>query len=353
MRDFIKNIILVTVPSLIVILIILEFFFRFAFKASQSPNYIHDNTYNITKYQPNTNGQYTVGPACYKMGKWNINNEGWNNYNQYDSLQKSPLIAVIGDSYIEAFQVNADEHVSSLLQKRLPNSRVYSFGISGAPFSHYIHLANYVKNKFAPNLIIINVVHNDFDESLHTHNRTSIHASVNPNDCATIPPKPYQTGITTRLLKKSALINYLVNNVHIYSIFNTAKIATSDSINANINTKAIVKDTAQIGAMLNCCLNDLKKLSNQTKLLIVMDGPRNDIYLNQHHKSSVLFLNQILAKACLQHKVPFIDLSYSFANHYASNGQKFNFDFDGHWNALGHQVVADTLFNYLKTNHYQ
>ena len=39
----------------------------------------------------------------------------------------------------------------------------------------------------------------------------------------------------------------------------------------------------------------------------------------------------------------YVDMDPIFHQHYARNRKKFEFKFDGHWNTLGHQVVASSI----------
>ena len=93
-----------------------------------------------------------------------INNEGWNNEIKYIQNKTNYRIAIIGDSYVEAFQVDVNESFPSLLQINFPDIEVYSFGISGSPLSNYYQMIKYVSKKFNTDLYIINMVNNDYDE---------------------------------------------------------------------------------------------------------------------------------------------------------------------------------------------
>ena len=92
---------------------------------------------------------------------------GWNYPIDYYPINDKKLIAVIGDSYIEAFQVDVDKNYPFLLREKLKNDyEVYAFGKSGAPLSQYLHISRYVNRHFDPDILIFNLVHNDFDESI-------------------------------------------------------------------------------------------------------------------------------------------------------------------------------------------
>ncbi len=72
-----------------------------------------------------------------------------NNELDYDGAETSPLVAVIGDSYIEAVMVPYPEtlhgRLATLSSQR---GRVYSFAFSAAPLSQYLAWAEYAGDTF-------------------------------------------------------------------------------------------------------------------------------------------------------------------------------------------------------------
>ena len=68
-----------------------------------------------------------------------VNNAGWVNDQDYEHQDVTPLLAIIGDSYIEAMMVPYEQTVYGRLANTLEGRlRVYSFGASGAPLSQYL-----------------------------------------------------------------------------------------------------------------------------------------------------------------------------------------------------------------------
>jgi hypothetical protein len=66
----------------------------------------------------------------------------------YYPNENEKLIAVIGDSFIEAFQVNVDDNYPYILNKKLADKcKVYAFGKSGCPLSPYLNMSRYI-NKY-------------------------------------------------------------------------------------------------------------------------------------------------------------------------------------------------------------
>jgi hypothetical protein len=95
-----------------------------------------------------------------------INNFGFRNDHDYD-VKEQNIVSVIGDSYVEAVQVPFSKTFYNILEENIDNKfKIYSFGFSGAPLSQYLKWAEFSVDKFNVSHLIINVVANDFDESL-------------------------------------------------------------------------------------------------------------------------------------------------------------------------------------------
>jgi len=130
--------------GLILAILFLELFIRLAI------NFLPDNylpTYGIYQKSSSIIGQKLVPNS---KGVWSregfskveINSKGWNDYERnYEKKEKIIRIAVVGDSFIEAFQVDKSNAVGSVMELWLNNNcdsisndytfEVLSFGASG------------------------------------------------------------------------------------------------------------------------------------------------------------------------------------------------------------------------------
>jgi hypothetical protein len=101
--------------------------------ASEMPMGFFDENTKIFKHETNSNGVYTIGKFSQIRAKWVTNNEGWTFPVDYQKDKMKKRIAVIGDSYIEALQVDQDRSYPYLLSKRLGKDyEVYTFGKRGS-----------------------------------------------------------------------------------------------------------------------------------------------------------------------------------------------------------------------------
>ena len=157
------------------LLILLEgVVFRFVMPPSDLPLLQEMETReSVLKYMPNQLGTYRKQNEI--AAEYRINSSGWNSgYSEY-SVKKGKnerRVCIIGDSYIEALQVRYDRSAAEILEKKLSSvgdrSTVFRFGLSGAPLSQYIFMLEKEVLAYHPDVVIINLVHNDFEESVRT-----------------------------------------------------------------------------------------------------------------------------------------------------------------------------------------
>ena len=79
-----------------------------------------------------------------------------------------------------------------------------------------------------------------------------------------------------------------------------------------------------------------------------MDDCRCDIYTNNTNlkeiEDSYFFkMRRYFFKQSSKLGYSYIDMREAFSKHFTKHEQRFEFPFDGHWNKLGHQVVAQTI----------
>ena len=128
----------------------------------------HPPENSVQRFLPNQNCIWSKGFTFDAVNKYRINNDGWVSALDYQPNPSPPLIAVIGDSYIEAMMVppgqTLQERLHTKAQKQGCGS-VYGFGFSGAPLSQYLMMAQYARTTYGAKKFIFVIIQNDFDES--------------------------------------------------------------------------------------------------------------------------------------------------------------------------------------------
>jgi len=360
MRTAIKNFLLITIPTIGVFLFILELVFRFIIPASEAPLRYFDTQNSMYISCPNQRGLYTIGKFAQQRGRWRVNNYGWNSPVDYQGKKQKIRIAAIGDSFTEALQVDFDKNFSSLLQNRLGNAyEVYQFGISGAPFSQYVYIDRYVNRIFDPDIVIFNLVHNDFDESILKYRPSSKHfltlsvSGSNVIENKPAPNKNFQEFIFWKRFAAHdcALTRYLLMNL---GLENTYRRAVSYRKNIkyeeNVDVNLLLQRKKDIESATKYLVETIKAENKNRDIVFIFDAPRQSIYENKLEESKSLWLHSFLRGVCESNGIYFLDLTEPMSAEYQKNHKMFNSAFDSHWDNYGHQFVAGNLYKFLLDN---
>lgn len=359
LRKFLKNFLLITIPAFLICFLIAEFVvFRFFIPACDQPHYKFDRRFKVLHFEPNCTGLYTDGRFAEVRGHWRANNFGWNSEIDYipGIGQKQPLVAIIGDSYVEGLQVEVNQRFPGVLRRLLgQDPLVYSFGISGAPLSQYLQMTRYVDRVFHPQTLVILVVHNDFDESLANLRSKPVFLQLVPRNgsFAEVPPTPFGSSVLLRLCRQSAVFRYVELNCQVSALIRdqVSKLTQPDRppvYNANIDVAAVARQRELIRRSTEFLVGKIRAENPEKRIIIMMDGPRFDIYTHNLAHSNVKWLYEVMRQACRDHRVEFLDLTGPVAAHFEKYHQTMENQVNSHWNRLGHEVAARALYERLK-----
>lgn len=345
----------VTLPTLAVCALVLELVFRFLVPASDPPmGWFAEEGAMYRFATDRETGLVTTGPFARQRARWRINNEGWNSPVDYSRSRTHPLVAVIGDSYVEAFQVDTDKTYPSLLREALAGRwDVYSFGVSGAPLSQYLHLGRHVVEEFDPDVIVINVVHNDFAESilrLNSRDRHWLLLDSSGGRMTEVPPRANpsftQYSPLKTLLRRSAVVRYLVFNLAARDIVERLG-ARHAAVGANISLATVAANRDDIRRATRYIFTRMREAFGERRVLIVMDAPRDGIYTG-HIDDELKFLHALTAGTAREVGFTVLDLTEPMRRAYAGDQVRFESPWDGHWNEYGHAFVAGLVEGALR-----
>ncbi|MEO1281767.1 MAG: SGNH/GDSL hydrolase family protein, partial [Pseudomonadota bacterium] len=124
----------------------------------------------VVRYKPGTLATFRHPDG--RKTKLTINAAGWNSTHADYATQKAAgrmRIAVIGDSYVHGAFVNVDEGFPHVLETKLRarghDTEVFRFGMDGAPLSQYLNVLRNEVIRYQPDIVVVPLIHNDFDES--------------------------------------------------------------------------------------------------------------------------------------------------------------------------------------------
>jgi hypothetical protein len=296
------------------------------------------------------------------------NNAGYVNDRDYAADGPRPLIAVIGDSYIEAKMVRFADTVQGRLAAALgERGRVYSFAFSGAPLSQYAVWARHAWETYRPDGLVIAVIDNDFDESLARYRQgPGFHHYVERADgeleLRLVPFEPSWAG---QLVIRSALARYLVFHLHVLEAWNTLKAQFVREGSQAPGVGALVVDAAnpttlrQVGAAAPAGGDARETLSRRAlaaffrdlalgvglppeRILFAVDAERGAIYRNAapDRRSFFAVMRGALVEEARSRGHAVLDLEPVFADDFARHGRRFDWEFDPHWSDHGHAVLT-------------
>jgi len=371
MIAFGKNILLLF-TTLIFCFAFMEFtVFRHFIHVSELPAYAFEN--GVIKYKPNQTGKYFVDTYT---SEYRMNAQGWNSkYQQYLLAKSDKLrIAVIGDSFVEALQVNYDRSLAERLEKLIgsDNAEVYRFGINAAPMSGYLHILRQEVVRYNPDIVIVVLIHNDFMESYEMkpgRNSSSFLKLkvVDGERIQEIPPAPYREGFLEYITRVSATLRFVRKSFNVQSrifletfFFADVRQTQPTKYQANIDmSKISAKRETNIRAT-EYIFQEFAKLQtlHHFKILLLMDGDRlrGDAKQNMYQGKvtselqydGALSLNLLASEAAHKYALPFVDLHPVFASNFRLQNKRFEYQDDTHWNEYGHQVVARTVYDYMR-----
>ena len=367
-RSTLANLALLGASAALFLLVCELVVFRYVFLPAEVPR----NAFieGLIRYTPNQTGVYRVRNEI--SAPFSINAQGWNSGTGPYRLERSDSrrrIAVIGDSYVEALQVPYDRSVAERLQAHLAQAGsavdVYRFAISGAPLSHYVYMIEHEAVQYAPDVVVIVLVHNDFDESFRfmAGRYTSSFMKLtltNGRVTAEIPPAPYKESWRDRL-RQLATVRYFyyrwqVSPALLRGLVLGSARAEAPRFEANIDVNEVLSRLPDVGAATDYLFGRLAALGRDLgfEILLVMDANRGPIYAGAEVRpEGASALNVLAREMAARHGLGFLDLTEAFTRAWQAEGARFEFASDGHWNERGHQVAADAIARALRRNRLQ
>jgi len=310
------------------------------------------------RYRPNRSIIFSVGWNFSTVAEKRTNNYGYFSASDFDPDGQTPLVAVIGDSYVEAAQVEDAQSVHGVLARRVDEAgRVYGIGISGAPLSQYLAFAEFARDNFDPDLVVVVIVGNDFDESLRKYARRP--GQYQFDDCnqqsapwrlEPLRPDPWYMA----LAKRSALVRYLMLNVGLNRFVSSIRYRGS----AQENGTAFVGNTSASASPQRLddsrCVVDrfiemlpLRAGLSPDNIVLVLDGMRPELYsadtLLAAKRTYFSLMRDYVIETATTAGFTVVDLQPVFRADYAHHQLPFEVPADGHWNARAHGLAAQAI----------
>lgn len=321
----------------------------------------------VVRYKPGT--QATFRHPDGRRTAVTINSDGWNSSKPSYALERTPgllRVAVIGDSYVHGAFVDTKDGFPDVLEAELSRggrrAEVLRFGMDGAPLSQYLNVLRREVRKFRPDVVVVPLIHNDFDESwrfVATRTASSFlkigtDGQGRPTE---IQPVDFKPG-GADLLRNSAAFRYLYYETNAYLHFkafiNRHFWGGDEEWRPEFITSAVdvrkIADDAKNRFAARYVLAEMKAIAEADgfELAFVMDGVREAIYAGRPRADyPVARLNELAAELTGELGLPLLDLQDTFAADFARTGQVFEYAYDWHWNVHANRIVGQAIARFL------
>ena len=351
--------------SLLAFLLFCEFVvFRFLIPgADYEANAFIDD---VIRYQPGLTGTFRRGDDI--EARFAINQDGWNSPHTSYAVERRPgvqRIAIVGDSYVHAREVDVDKSFSEKLEQDLASGseslEAYRFAIKGAPLSQYLHMLREEVVRYRPDLVVVMLIHNDFDEAFRPiwgrYIKSFMHLNIEDGRVVgERAPIPYEPGWTDLISSSATYATLQRRYGAVSTIRSLIQGAPADDAEptvhqANIDTGKVAGVMDDIAVATDYVFSGFAAFAEEHDIpvALVMDGHRDAIYAGAGVDAETvpLALNRLSAETAAEHGLPFLDLHRAFVDDWKANETSFNFESDGHWNEYGHDLVADAIAAWL------
>jgi len=341
-----KNLMAVLV-GLLVSALLLEVAFQFL-PVTDAPKIMDVNEDDpYMHFEPNKSAFISIGRAFEIQNTKAVNNYGFFSDKQFERNGENETFVVIGDSYVEAMQVENYETVHGVLDILVGDQiDVYGIGTSGSPLSQYLAYAKFAQIEFEPEAFIFFIIGNDYDESLLKYKNTEGHHFY--NDSWTLVRNDFERSFISKVARKSATARYLFSHLKIQhriaqwiGYFGKQK---PNSRGPNPFEERLLLSKLAVQKFLV----DLKVVIGEKPAFLIIDGRRGSIYEENSVETSfqifVQSMNDFLVSESVKFGFSTVDLHTIFLDDYEENGERFEFETDWHWNARGHRIAANEVF---------
>ena len=119
--------------------------------------------------------------------------------------------------------------------------------------------------------------------------------------------------------------------------------AAQEQFAGNTERKKSLDITLASQRVIDLFLEELKSVTREKPVIIVIDGDRQDIYAGRNRDSYFNTMRDNLIEKSSKYSIHIVDMDSVFRDHFQKNRQVFEFPTDGHWNALAHGLAADAV----------
>lgn len=303
-------------------------------------------------------------------GRFAFNSSGFRD-NEWNAAKHTPYrVAVLGDSFAEALQVNLDQSFPKLIEKQLPNVEVMNFGVNGhGQVEELLTYRTYVR-PFRPDLVVLAFFPGNDCLDNWRRSRPSLKFPVSVTttpDGVMIVPSPgagrlgwlrafidsamYRSSLLQRLQearkaafrRASARVGIGEAGLWEGAFGNPAGTVRDFDAMWGLTEKLVLQifrditaDTGRPDGLLVACLTEGMQVHRAQR----------DQFLKEHPGLDPDYAERRLQAFCAANGIPFVALSQDLLRFNESSGKflhGFDGSGDGHYNVDGHRLAAEAV----------
>ena len=322
-----------------------------------------DEARPIGRYEPDRAFTWSSDWRFSVVNTVHVNNAGFHSDVDYEAGAPGPLLAVVGDSFVEALMVSYRRTCAGRLATMLePAARVYSFAMSGASLGQYLAYARFARDAFRPRGLVFVVVDNDYHDDYRDRRLRStypaypgFHHFVDHGDGRLVLERAdFVPGLAYRLARRSALLRYLDQNLKLRArlgrLRRTGRFGLPTPTGwqfdpARADESRLARSQRAVEAFFEL-LPEYSGLGPE-RVAFVVDGMRPVLYDDEALDAA----RGSFADAARRHFLATarrlgyetLDLQPRLRAHYREHRRRFEWPQDWHWNALGHERCFDAV----------
>lgn len=304
----------------------------------------------VFRLGPDREFWYSRGWDFDMANRGRVNGAGFVSELEYDRSDRRPLLAVVGDSFVEALMVPYDKTLHARLATAVgPGRRVYSFAASGAPYSQYLVWAEHAVRVYGADSLVLVVVGNDYAESVVAHGiKPGFHQYARGADGRlTLQRNDYRPSEMRAIAAKSALFRYVWLNLQFPdAVAAISRLLSPPAQYAGFEATDVpsVIETDSLAA-IETFLADMAARTGlaPSRIAFVVDGFRYPDAAAGRDRSYFARLRAAFIARARAAGFTAIDMDETFFPLHAGDGRRFEYPNDGHWSGIGHEAAASAL----------
>lgn len=375
----------VAAGSLILALVGVELIFRILVPVTDVPFYFWDPLVGPRR-KPNQTGRYVAGRHV--NARYHFNAQGWNHPQDYlaDKPEGTRRICLVGDSYVEALQVDPQETLFAVAERRMsrPDCPVewYAFGCSGfGTTQEYSVIRHYVLD-YQPDVVIILFTQNDpLDSSPYLapiERYVGTYCLNDHGELSALMPAYWKPAPWRRLATRLAVVRYLYLQTRLFQRPRrqpaTGEVllreVTAGTRFHRINGLTEMLDEQRREATWELIEKTLAAARDECRrrgslLALAFRGSPDEIeapitarpYTPPPRQEDPYCLGarrqhmgrEFLAPMARRLGIPYLDLADPLQEAVAKTGQSHRFPDDGHYSGFGHAAAGEALADWMET----